>query len=262
MGITIGGIAPPAIDREEQVYAIGLVGINETVQALTGKELHEDREAWKAGVLVVAKIAQKVQALGERLGLPIVLARTPAETVAQRFAVADIQHPDEAIRMKAREVVKGDVARALELASQGKTDLPVYQTNGAMISNKAMSGEEPVTIFKKAEVEGVFFPLFAGGDIFHIFLSEANPSPGGLMDFAFKLSTATNIGYFTFTRDMTVCKSCSKVTPGLKFECPFCHSDKVEWLSRVTGYIQSVSSFNEAKKQELRDRTRYGEGEL
>jgi anaerobic ribonucleoside-triphosphate reductase/intein/homing endonuclease len=262
MGITLDGAAPPAIDREEQVYAIGLVGINETVQALTGEELHESREAWKMGVFIVARIAKMVQDLGERLGLPIVLARTPAETVAQRFAVADLQHQDKSVRDQARKIVKGDVDRALELIAEGKTDLPVYQTNGAMISNQAMNGAEAVSLFKKAEIEGVFFPLFAGGDIFHIFLKEANPSPAGLMDFAFKLATNTNIGYFTFTRDMTVCKHCSKVASGLKLECPFCGSDKVEWLSRVTGYIQSVSSFNEAKKQELKDRTRYGEEEL
>lgn len=262
MGITLGGAAPPAIDREEQVYAIGLVGINETVQALTGEELHESREAWKMGVFIVARIAKMVQDLGEKLGLPIVLARTPAETVAQRFAVADLQHQDKSVRDQARKIVKGDVDRALELIAEGKTDLPVYQTNGAMISNQAMNGAEAVSLFKKAEIEGVFFPLFAGGDIFHIFLKEANPSPAGLMDFAFKLATNTNIGYFTFTRDMTVCKHCSKVASGLKLECPFCGSDKVEWLSRVTGYIQSVSSFNEAKKQELKDRTRYGEEEL
>jgi len=34
----------------------------------------------------------------------------------------------------------------------------------------------------------------------------------------------------------------------------------VEHLSRVTGYIQAVSGWNEGKKQELKDRKRYGWG--
>jgi len=41
---------------------------------------------------------------------------------------------------------------------------------------------------------------------------------------------------------------------------PNCESDNVEHLSRVTGYIQAVSGWNEGKKQELKDRKRYGVG--
>lgn len=42
--------------------------------------------------------------------------------------------------------------------------------------------------------------------------------------------------------------------------CPTCHNHSVVSLSRVTGYIQDVSGWNEAKKQELLDRKRYGFG--
>ena len=39
--------------------------------------------------------------------------------------------------------------------------------------------------------------------------------------------------------------------------CPECYNHNVLSLSRVTGYIQDVSGWNEAKKQELIDRKRY-----
>ena len=38
--------------------------------------------------------------------------------------------------------------------------------------------------------------------------------------------------------------------------CPSCATHDVFQLSRVTGYYQAVSGFNEAKKQELKDRHR------
>lgn len=41
------------------------------------------------------------------------------------------------------------------------------------------------------------------------------------------------------------------------YECPDCHSHMVNVLSRVTGYMQIVSGWNVAKKQEFEDRTRY-----
>lgn len=39
--------------------------------------------------------------------------------------------------------------------------------------------------------------------------------------------------------------------------CPECWNHSVVSLSRVTGYIQDISGWNEAKKQELLDRKRY-----
>lgn len=39
--------------------------------------------------------------------------------------------------------------------------------------------------------------------------------------------------------------------------CPECYNHAVVSLSRVTGYIQDVGGWNEAKKQELLDRHRY-----
>lgn len=44
--------------------------------------------------------------------------------------------------------------------------------------------------------------------------------------------------------------------------CPICGRHGVNQLSRVTGYISSVSGWNEAKKQELKDRKRYSIGNM
>ena len=39
--------------------------------------------------------------------------------------------------------------------------------------------------------------------------------------------------------------------------CPDCGNHHVEQLSRITGYMQAVSGWNSAKKEELRNRYRY-----
>lgn len=39
--------------------------------------------------------------------------------------------------------------------------------------------------------------------------------------------------------------------------CPICYNHSCIALSRVTGYIQAIDGWNEAKKQELIDRKRY-----
>ena len=40
----------PYIDLDKATYIIGIIGLNECVQHLTGKELHEDKEAYRLGL--------------------------------------------------------------------------------------------------------------------------------------------------------------------------------------------------------------------
>jgi ribonucleoside-triphosphate reductase len=95
-------------------------------------------------------------------------------------------------------VIKGDLEAALPELGQ-KFDLPVYYTNGTHVTPGA---DVPLT--KRIEIEHVFFPIVDGGNIFHIWLGEARPDPRGLMDMALNLCRNTQIGYFAFTRDLTV----------------------------------------------------------
>ena len=240
-----------AVGLEGLVYTIGVVGVNEMVQFHTGKQMHESKEAWKLAVRAMTEMEIYAKKLSLQHGMTIALARTPAETTAQRFAVSDLIH--EEFRDCAEKVVKGDLD-AVKKNLQKTRDLPVYYTNGTHLPPGA-----EVTIFERAKLEHVFFPIVDGGNIFHIFMGEATPDPQGLMDFGMRLAKETQIGYFTFSRDMTVCLGCSKVSGGLEDKCPSCGSDDVDHISRITGYLQAVSGWNSAKRQELKDRKRYNE---
>ena len=240
-----------AVGLEGLVYTIGVVGVNEMVQFHTGKQMHESREAWKLAVRAMTEMEIYAKKLSLQHGMTIALARTPAETTAQRFAVSDLIH--EEFRDCAEKVVKGDLD-AVKKNLQKTRDLPVYYTNGTHLPPGA-----EVTIFERAKLEHVFFPIVDGGNIFHIFMGEATPDPQGLMDFGMRLAKETQIGYFTFSRDMTVCLGCARVSGGLEDKCPSCGSDDVDHISRITGYLQAVSGWNSAKRQELKDRKRYNE---
>ncbi|OYV12082.1 MAG: ribonucleoside-triphosphate reductase [Methanosaeta sp. NSM2] len=240
-----------AVGLEGLVYTIGVVGVNEMVQFHTGKQMHESRDAWKLAVRAMTEMEIYSKKLSQMHGMTIALARTPAETTAQRFAVSDLIH--EEFREYAEGVVKGDLD-AVKKNLHKTRDLPVYYTNGTHLPPSA-----DVTIFERAKHEHVFFPIVDGGNIFHIFLGEAAPDPQGLMDFGLRLSRETQIGYFTFSKDITVCLGCSAVSGGLKDNCPSCGSEDVDHISRITGYLQAVSGWNSAKRQELKDRKRYNQ---
>ncbi|HSQ94360.1 MAG TPA: anaerobic ribonucleoside-triphosphate reductase [Methanoregula sp.] len=185
-----------AVDLEGLVYTIGVVGVNEMVQHHTGKQLHESRDAFRLAIRAMTEMELYGRELSRRNNMTIALARTPAETTGQRFAVADLL--DRRYHDFAKAVIKGDLDEGLVLLGKSR-DLPIYYTNGTHV---APGANVPLT--KRMEVEHVFFPIVDGGNIFHIWLGEARPDPRGLMDMAMKLCRNTQIGYFAFTRDITV----------------------------------------------------------
>jgi anaerobic ribonucleoside-triphosphate reductase len=191
-----GERGPIAVDLEGLVYTIGVVGVNEMVQHHTGAQLHESKEAFKLAVRAMTEMELYAKELSSRHHMTIALARTPAETTGQRFAVSDLLNKN--YRDYAVKVIKGDLETALPRLGTTR-DLPIYYTNGTHVAPGAN-----ITLARRMEIENVFFPIVDGGNIFHIWLGESRPDPRGLMDMAMKLCRTTQIGYFAFTRDLTV----------------------------------------------------------
>jgi anaerobic ribonucleoside-triphosphate reductase len=241
-----------AVDLHSLVYTIGVVGINEMIQHHIGKQVYESEDARRLAIRAMFELKFYAKELSEKHGMEIALARTPAETTAQRFAVSDLLHTE--YKKCAEPIIKGNVPEALRRIHQTR-DLPIYYTNGTHVPPNA-----DVSLPQRIKLEETFFPIVDGGNILHIWMGEAAPDPQGLKEFAMNIAKNTQVGYFAFTKDMTVCMDDFHVASGMLKECPNCESENVEHLSRVTGYIQAVSGWNEAKKQELKDRKRYGVG--
>jgi len=239
-----------AVDFDSLVYTIGVVGINEMVQYHTGYQMHESPAAYKLAIRAMFEMKMHAQKLSEETGMEIALARTPAETTAQRFAVSDMLHKEYAD--KAELTIKGDLNAAMREINETH-DLPIYYTNGTHVPPGA-----DVSLVDRINYEHTFFPVVDGGNIMHIWLGEGNPDPDGLQELAMHIAKNTQTGYFAFTRDMTVCTDGGYVASGLLDKCPKCGSENVEHLSRITGYLQPVDGWNKGKQQELLDRKRYG----
>jgi ribonucleoside-triphosphate reductase len=187
--------------------------------------------------------------LEKKSGLKLALARTPAESTAQTFAIADLLTDD--YRDKAEKIVKGNMEETRSLLADGAKDVPIYYSNGTHIYVGAK-----INLIDRINTEQKFFPLLNGGDMLHIWLGNASPDSEALYKLTKRISTQTNVGYYAYTKDLTVCNNCGRVTSPIYEKCPNCGSSQVDWWSRVTGYYQAVSGWNEAKRKELVDRYR------
>jgi anaerobic ribonucleoside-triphosphate reductase len=242
-----GQKGPPAVDFSELVNVIGVVGVNEMVQWFTGSQLHESEDAVRLAVKLLLDMEKFRKGLEMRSGWKVMLARTPAESTAQTFAVADLVSPD--YKQMARKMVKGDITTINSLVK--KRDAPVYYSNGTHTYVGAK-----IPLGKKIDIEHKFFPILSGGNIFHAWIGESSSDPEALYKLTQRICRNSQIGYFSYTKDLTVCSTCQSTVAGMLNTCPTCGSINVRHWSRITGYYTDVTGWNEGKRQELLDRYR------
>ncbi|MDE7077552.1 MAG: anaerobic ribonucleoside-triphosphate reductase, partial [Alistipes sp.] len=65
-----------------------------------------------------------------------------------------------------------------------------------------------------------------------------------------RVAAAEGCNYFTFNIPNTVCNKCGHIDKRYLKECPECHSDNLDYLTRVIGYMKRVSNFSVARQQE------------
>ena len=68
----------PYIKYDKISWLIGVVGLNECVYNLIGKELHESDEAYQLGLEIILFMSSKIKELSKEYNLSLKLEETPA----------------------------------------------------------------------------------------------------------------------------------------------------------------------------------------
>ncbi|NQT95962.1 MAG: anaerobic ribonucleoside-triphosphate reductase [Candidatus Omnitrophica bacterium] len=224
----------PYIDLDNATYIIGLVGLDECVQHLTGKQLHGSEEVFKLGLKIISFMYFKAKEAEKRLGLKFSLEESPAESAARRLAKVDLrQYPEEALN-----VVKGDVENDM-----------FYYTNSIHFAANA-----PVDMITRIEKQSKFHTMIESGAIIHAFVGEKLPSKESLMSLVEKTYYNTQAAQITISPEFTVCNSCHRRDSGLHDACRLCSSDDIFGITRIVGYYSRVNNWNKSKIGELADR--------
>ena len=127
----------------------------------------------------------------------------------------------------------------------------IYYTNSTLFNVGS-----PVDAIDRVKREGLFHPLIEAGSLTHIWLGETRPSAESLANFVVKTFKHTQNDQIAFSPELTACIACGRTSRGLHDICPYCKSEKVEQITRITGYFTKVSSWNKGKIGELHDRFR------
>jgi ribonucleoside-triphosphate reductase len=214
-------------------YLIGMVGLNEMVRFHMGEELHESEQAIKFGLKIIAHMNLVASKLAKQHSMRFVLEQTPAESTAYRFAKLDMK-----VFPEAQGVVKGCLSED-----------EIYYTNSTLFNVAAN-----VDAIERVKKEGLFHPLIEAGALTHVWLGETRPNPETMGAFVKKIFKQTQNDQVAFSPELTSCVKCGKTSRGLNDHCPYCLSDQVEQITRITGYFTKVSSWNKGKVGELKER--------
>ncbi len=217
-------------------FLIGMLGLNEMIQAHAGQQLHESDEAFRLGLRVISHMKLVSTKLAEKYGMKFVLEQTPAESTAYRMAKLDMQFfPQEASKF-----IKGNLASG-----------EMYYTNSTYLNVG-----HAISPIERVKIEGKFHPLIEAGSLTHVWLGESRPSAQSIANFVIKTFQLTHNDQITFSPEFTTCNSCLKTSRGLQESCGYCGSSDVDGITRITGYFTRVSSWNKGKRGELKDRFR------
>ncbi|NQT86306.1 anaerobic ribonucleoside-triphosphate reductase, partial [bacterium] len=223
----------PYVDLDKATYIIGLVGLNEAVQHLSGEELHESTAALKLGLKIISFMYFKAKQEGKRTGLKMTLEESPAESATRRMAKVDLRNYPAA-----REVIKGNIERD-----------EFYYTNSIHLRADAN-----IDILTRIRTQAKFHPLIESGAIIHAFVGEELPSTASIMSLVRKTFEQTQAAQLTISPEFTVCRTCHERNTGLQDACTICESDDVFSMTRIVGYYSRISNWNKSKIGELRDR--------
>ena len=183
----------PYINIDKSTYLIGMIGLNECVKVLTGYELHESKEAYKAGLEIISAMYLKTKKLEKETGLKITLEETPAESASMRLAKVDlIEYPESAKYIRGNQKTK-----------------EIYYTNSVHFASDA-----PVDIIERIEGQAKFNALIESGAITHCFVGEKMPSAKSIENLLKKTFYNTQSSQIVISPEFTVCNDCHSVSPG------------------------------------------------
>ena len=109
--------------------------------------------------------------------------------------------------------------------------------------------DKSLNIIDKMRLHGrKYIEHLTGGSALHLNLEEHLSKA----QYAQLLRVAAQEGcnYFTFNIPNTICNKCGHISKHYLKECPECHSEDIDYLTRIIGYMKRVSNFSMPRQEE------------
>lgn len=220
----------PYVDLEAATYIVGIIGLNECLQFLTGHELHDNDEMLKLGLKIISHMYVKVKQEGKKHGLKFSLEESPAESASRRLAKIDVRNYKEA-----RDLVKGSLEND-----------DFYYTNSIHLRPDA-----DVDMLTRIIQQSKFHTMIESGAIIHAFIGEESPHAESIMNLVRKTFEITQAAQLCISPEFTVCDSCHRISRSLNNTCPFCGNFNVYGIKKGGCCSKKINFWDKSKVKEV-----------
>lgn len=189
---------------------INMVGLKEALEVLTGKSIYEDESSLKLASEILRNASDFLSKSGRR-EKRLLLSALPCVEASERLAKQDIE--------------RFGLAKVRFLGTREK---PYYSTFSRI---NLQNVEIPTKIL--AIDKELCEPLL-GGNLIVFELGSKEYTPETLFSLTRKIVENYDLGFFTYSRNMTYCSQCRKSWFGTIYKCPMCGS--VNTLTTLTRF--------------------------
>ena len=109
--------------------------------------------------------------------------------------------------------------------------------------------DESLSVIDKFKLHGrPYIEHLTGGSALHMNLDEHLSKQQYLQ--LLKVAAKEGCNYFTFNIPNTICNECGTIDKRYLKECPHCHSNNIDYMTRIIGYLKRVSNFSQPRQEE------------
>lgn len=222
----------PYVNLEGATYIVGIIGLNECLQYMIGKELHEGDDVVKLGLRIISHMYFRVKEEGKKHNLKFSLEESPAESASRRLAKIDVRKHKEAV-----DLIKGNIEKD-----------EFYYTNSVHLRPDA-----PTDMITRIDVQSKFHSMIESGAIIHAFVGEERPPASSIMKLVRKTFENTQAAQITISPEFTICNECNRIIPRLVDVCSFCDSSNFYGIRRLVSH-NKVNNWDRTRLRELASR--------
>lgn len=201
-------------------YAVGFIGLSETVELLTGEKMYQTQRGKGLAEDIVKAMNDFVMEQRRRTGMNFSLLATPGEMISGRFCQLDRERFPNPVQEKG------------------------FYTNSFHVDVDA-----DLPIFEKLAFEAPFHGFCNGGSISYVEFSSALFENSRAIEDVLSFAQAQGVSYLGINFPLDVCKKCQ--TSGTFDICPSCGSREIARIRRVSGYLEEEAFFTDGKKAEV-----------
>ena len=109
--------------------------------------------------------------------------------------------------------------------------------------------DQSLNLIDKFRLHGrKYIEHLTGGSALHANLEEHLTKPQYRQ--LLKIAAIEGCNYFTFNIPNTICNECGHIDKRYLKTCPHCHSENVDYLTRIIGYMKRISNFSAPRQAE------------